>query len=630
MRHVLYLFSFRVGRRQGFWLLFGLLLGCRLYPTADFTPIPLLVTEPPPDIAYDSLTAVSTATFPSSDPAQLASQFNHTPLQRTARSQPMTYQVGDIATFWVTNNDTGEKRQISAELVYRSDALNLWLESGQRGRGLAEAATRIEQQILPTNRTFFGREWQPGIDGDLRLNILHARQLGSNIAAAFYLSDEYTQTVNPFSNEREILYVNLDAVTINSDDYFAAVAHELQHLIQWHTDSNEDLWLNEGLSELAVHLNGLPTNRERAYVRQTDLPLTALSQEPEVAEGHYAAAFLFAAYFFDRFGAEATQALVRDGENGRFSLNTLLAPHALTFDDLFADWLVANYLNGIEQGHGVYQYQTIALPPIKANTMPHSGTASVNQYGADFWRIENDAPVTLQFTGSRQTPLINANPHSGQRVWATLPGDGSDQTLSRTFDLAGLSEATFSFWTWYDIEEGWDYGYLALSSDNGRSWELLATANSQTDNPHGNSFGPGYTGSSGGWVQQTAVLTPYAGQTVQLRFHYLTDGAVQGQGWLLDDIALPELGYHADFEQDNGGWEGAGFTHTGLVLPQQFIIQQLLLGENGVDITRLSLDNAQQGTWTLPLDSTTPQAVIIVSGATPVTRQPTAYTFEWK
>lgn len=630
MRYVLYLFNFRVGCQQGLWLLFGLLLGCRFYPTADSTPIPPLVTEPPSVLAYDSLTAVSTTTLPSSDPAQLASTFTHLPLRRTARSQPMAWQVGNVAPFWVTNNDSGEKHQINAELVYRSETLNLWLESGQRDRGLAEAAARIEQQILPTNRAFFGSEWQPGIDGDPRLNVLHVTRLGSNVAAVFVSADEYVQAVNPFSNEREMLYVNLDEVGINSDDYFAAVAHELQHLIQWYTDSNEDLWLNEGLSELAVHLNGLPTNREPAYVRQTDLPLTALSQEPEVAEGHYAAAFLFAAYFFDRFGREATQALVRDGENGRFSLNTLLAPHALTFDDLFADWLVANYLSGLGQGSGVYQYQTITLPPIKPTRMPHSGTASVSQYGADFWHIDSEEAVTLHFTGSRQTPLVNATAHSGQRVWATLPADGSDQTLSRTFDLAGLTEATFSFWTWYDIEAGWDYGYLALSSDNGRSWQLLATQNSQSDNPHGNSFGPGYTGSSGEWVQQTAVLTPHVGQTIQLRFHYLTDGAVQGQGWLIDDVALPELSYQTDFEQDNGGWEGAGFTHTGLMLPQQFIVQRLLPGENGVDIARLSLDNAQQGTWTLPLDSTTSQAVIIVSGATPITRQPTAYTFEWK
>lgn len=627
MKQILQLFNFRV-RRQWRLSLFCLLCGCHFLPTADSIPIPPLVTEPPPLLAYESLTAVSSATLPNSDLAQLASQFNGTPSQRTAPSQPA--QLGDTAPFWITDNDTGAKRKITAALAYHSDSLNIWIESGQPVRDIEAAARRIEQQIVPTDRAFFGNEWRPGIDGDPRLNILHTHKMGGNVAAAFQQSDEYVQAINPFSNERELLYINLDAVTVNSDDYFAAVAHELQHLIQWHTDSNEDLWLNEGLSELAVHLNGLPTGREAAYVGQTDLQLTALSQEPDVAGAHYAAAFLFATYFFDRFGQTATQALVQDGANGRSSFNTLLAPHQLTFDDLFADWLVANYLNSSGHTGGVVPYQTISLLPINPTPMPSSGSASVSQYGADYWLIESEQPITLRFSGSRQVPLIDTPAHSGQQVWSTVPGDGSNQTLSRTFDLTGLTEATFTFWTWYEIEEDWDYGYLALSPDNGRSWQLLSTNHSRSDNPNGNSFGPSYTGSSGGWVQETAVLTPYVGQTIQLRFHYITDGAVQDAGFLLDDITLPELGYRADFEQDDGGWEGAGFTHTGLILPQQFRVQRILLGENGAEAARLPLDDAQQGEWTLPLSQTTSQAIIIVSGATPVTRQPTAYAFEWR
>jgi hypothetical protein len=54
-------------------------------------------------------------------------------------------------------------------------------------------------------------------------------------------------------------------------------------------------------------------------------------------------------------------------------------------------------------------------------------------------------------------------------------------------------------------------------------------------------------------------LSPYAGQKVQVRFEYVTDAAVNGEGLQVDDISVPAVNYFTDFESDNGGWEPAGF-----------------------------------------------------------------------
>jgi hypothetical protein len=43
---------------------------------------------------------------------------------------------------------------------------------------------------------------------------------------------------------------------------------------------------------------------------------------------------------------------------------------------------------------------------------------------------------------------------------------------------------------------------------------------------------------------------------VQLRFEYITDAAVNGEGLLLDDIRMPEIGYQTDFEA--GRWRLGG------------------------------------------------------------------------
>ena len=84
-----------------------------------------------------------------------------------------------------------------------------------------------------------------------------------------------------------------------------------------------------------------------------------------------AAATLFAIYFLDRFGEEATQTLVQNPENGSTGFAQTLAELnlSLSFDDLFADWTAANYLAGIERGEGVYQYHSLDMPAIKPETI---------------------------------------------------------------------------------------------------------------------------------------------------------------------------------------------------------------------------------------------------------------------
>ncbi|MCB8920574.1 MAG: immune inhibitor A [Ardenticatenaceae bacterium] len=611
-------------------LLFGLiwaLAGCG----SDKAAVPPLVLEAPPTAVSNALTTLAThPLIPHRDMVALTAQFTGTAVPEVAAETAVPYHVGDVVPFWYKDLAAGSNEQINARLVYRSDALNMWVQEGARvdDDDVVAAGQFIEAQILPTNHAFFGHEWSPGVDGDPRINVLHLKDLSGVGIAYFSSSDEYVTAVNPYSNQREMLYVSLQDATVGSEQYFATIAHELQHMSQWIIDRNEDAWANEGLSELAVHVNGYSTHREATYAAQPDIPLTNLQQDAAVVGQHYAAAFLFTAYFNDRFGEEAMQRLVQHSENGVDGYTAVLndLSTGLTFDDLFADWLVANTLSGLGRGEGVYRYQTIALPaistqPLKLNRVEE---ATVSQYGADFWQIKGDEPLTLVFTGTQQVQTIDAAPHSGSHFWLSYPADESDMRLTRPVDLTGLDAATLTFWTWYDIEEGWDYGYVAVSTDDGATWDLLETQHTTRDNPEGNSFGPGFTGSSGGWVQETAVLTPYAGQTILLRFQTITDDAVHLAGWAIDDIAIPELGYSDDAEQDNG-WTAAGFVRMTGTLPQRFIVQLVLLGDGAVQVQRLPLDANQQGRWPIPLGAAFDEAVIIVAGATPFTSETAVY-----
>jgi immune inhibitor A len=107
----------------------------------------------------------------------------------------------------------------------------------------------------------------------------------------------------------------------------------------------------------------------------------------------------------------------------------------------------------------------------------------------------------------------------------------------------------------YDTEQDWDYAYLTV---NGTP---VATNLSSATNPNGQNFGNGITGSSGGaWVDLTADLSAYAGQTVTLGFRYWTDGAVAGAGFGVDDIAV--TGQPVDGAESDAGWAFHGFLAT--------------------------------------------------------------------
>ena len=99
----------------------------------------------------------------------------------------------------------------------------------------------------------------------------------------------------------------------------------------------------------------------------------------------------------------------------------------------------------------------------------------------------------------------------------------------------------------YAIELDWDYAYLPSTA--------TPVADQPVDAPTRTvrTSGNGITGSSGGaWVDLTADLSAFAGQTVTLGFRYWTDGARVGSGFLVDDLAI--TGQPLDGAEAAAGW----------------------------------------------------------------------------
>jgi hypothetical protein len=353
-------------------------------------------------------------------------------------------------------------------------------------------------------------------------------------------------------------------------------------------------------------------------------------------------------YFLERFGDEVLRQMVASKANGIAGFDRVLADQGLgvTFDDVFADWLIANYLDDPGLGDGRYGYRGLEIErpavDVTYNRYPAESAATVRQYGADYIDLQaGEGDTVVHFTGSTTAKLVDNEAHSGSYQWWSNRGDESDTTLTRAFDLTGLEQATLQVWLWYDIEENYDYAYVEVSTDGGQTWDVLSGKYTTNYNPTGNSFGRAYTGRSGAeasaseapdakpeWVLEEVDLTPYADQQILLRFEYITDDAYNSPGFCLDDISIPELGYHYDAEEeDDDGWVALGFIRTDNTLPQRYLVQIIELGAE-TKLRRMELNEVQRGQLVIEgFGGEVAQAVLVVSALAPKTTEPASYQY---
>jgi hypothetical protein len=536
--------------------------------------------------------------------------------------------------FWVVDGTTGGWRETSARLRVQTEHVAMWVEEGvwHDVRLLEEAAAFLETQVYPATRAAFGSEWTPGVDNDPHIHILHATGLGDGVISYTSSADEFPRTLYPFSNEAEMITVHVDTVAVGSQTYYASLTREFQRLIQWYQDGNEDRWIKEGLAELAVRLNGLDAGQPGTiYAERPDTSLTTWDEADRAP--HQAAATLFATYFHERYGDAGTRALAAQPLNGLAGFDAALAEvgSGRTFEPLFAEWLATNYLDSVPGDDVRYTYATLDVPqPALAavyESYPVAEELSVQQFGADYILLRGDSDLRVHFSGTTATPLLDLVPHSGRAFWWSNRADASLTTLTRGFDLSSVTAATLTYWAWYDLEEGYDYVTVEVSTD-GENWQQLRPPSGTDANPYGNNPGWGYTGSSDGWTQEAVDLSPYTGGMVLVRFAYLTDGAVTGTGFALDDVAIPEIGYTDDAEDGDGGWQTVGFVRTNDLVPQRYMVLLIGLGDTA-SLQRLPLQDDQTGEWTVLLGKDElREAVLVVSGLAPLTTHPAPYRLE--
>ena len=616
-------------------------------PSAPGAVVPAPIVSPAPDGPIDTTglirepvtaadranaDAVETTDIPVTDLRTLAIKYKGLPADTPEKTctAPKLYASGDQETFIAFNNDTQEQFSVTATLIAVTDRAYMWLDNRwaaiiDRAR-LIQSAQRFTDHIYDRNRALFGSELSPGIDCDPRLHILNLS--GTAAGGYFWSVDQYPAVVRSDSNEKDVLYIDVEnnggLRAVGSDYYNGVIAHEFQHLILYYQDANEDTWVSEGMSELAMALNDSDSQSDLVAAQTPGVQLNAWPDGGVADATNYGTVYSFMLYVWDRFGDAGVQALAAEDANGLAGVQAMLdvLQPGKQADDFVADWLVARLIDDPTIDDGRYGYARIdrakVTPRSADRNYPYFVMDSAPQYSGTYLAVDGRRDVTIDFAGSTKARLLDTQPHSGQYFWWSNRSDTADLTLTREFDLAGVDRATLSYWTWYSLEENWDYAYLSISTDGGRTWQIVETPSGTDYDPVNSNYGWGYTGNSGGgqtpqWIQETIDLSRYAGQKIHVQFNVVNDLAVNLPGFALDDVTVPEIGYVDDFERGDGGWHSGGFVRTNNFVPQRFIAQLVATQPDGRHtVTRLPFNDDNTARWDVPL-SQLRDAVLIIS-----------------
>ncbi len=225
----------------------------------------------------------------------------------------------------------------------------------------------------------------------------------SSFNGYFRVDDQYDGRT---SNKREMIHINVANQNPASDYSLSVQAHEFQHLIHWGHDPQEEMWLNEAMSELAMVVTGFGADED--WVRSwLNNPSESLIQSGPAY--NYGVLLLFGTYLYDRFGPDFISKLVADTRRGTESVEKSIQEHTgeeLSFYDLGADFALAAMANDLSYDDGIYGFESDVFPvKLRSRKITASQTpvkASGNG-GMAFFRIEEYNPenkVLLQLNDS--------------------------------------------------------------------------------------------------------------------------------------------------------------------------------------------------------------------------------------
>lgn len=269
--------------------------------------------------------------------------------------------------------------------------------------------------IYQTDTEAFGPP--PDVDRDPNIYILlldivdqfssKGAYVGGYFSSVNEVPDYVARRAGMHSNEIEMLYVDVNPGDPSSPRTCSTVAHEFQHMIHFNQDEDEEDWINEGCSTFAEFLNGYGVRVPENFHLHPEDSLVDWGNTLE----DYEQVGMFIQYLFEHWGGlETISTLVSEKANGIYGVTQTLVKrgYRVHFDDVFRDWVVANYLDDPRVGDGRYSYAHYDLSGLyrfkntrSYEALPVEGTRGAIRYSAtNYLAFRDGGHLWVDFNGS--------------------------------------------------------------------------------------------------------------------------------------------------------------------------------------------------------------------------------------
>jgi hypothetical protein len=339
-----------------------------------------------------------------------AARFQNSPEHQAIRNSRDTrhYSVGDTETFWKWNLAVMPPSWVQTPSTCRAVGENCYIfvadsdwNSHMTQANVDSVLVRLEQNT-PNNPNqgaimmdvnLFGPV-PDELDSDPKLIVFYSA-LGSFQGSTFdgyfsaynQVTESEAQQMNPpgHSNECEMIYMTCYPLSPVAPIRLSVLSHELEHLIHWGQDANEESWIDEGCAELAMVAYGVP-DPISGFPTNPDNNLTVWDQQT----ADYVKVMLFFTYLKEHYDETGMiRDLVADTQNGMISFTNQLALHYpnMTLGQLLSNWTAANVIDAPQPFDGLYDYVELDLPTFtmtNMNTYPTQSNQPISGYAADY------------------------------------------------------------------------------------------------------------------------------------------------------------------------------------------------------------------------------------------------------
>lgn len=183
----------------------------------------------------------------------------------------------------------------------------------------------------------------------------------------------------------------------------------------------------------------------------------------------------------------------------------------------YSYYVTAIFLNSGEESGPSNLVTVIPMPPISLPFFDDFETGAPYWTMADSWGLQS-----VIFYSS--TNALTESPAGDYQANMDSP------CTLRALNFTGATSAEVSFWTRYQIESGYDYMFVEVST-NGTDWDQLAN----------------FTGSLNTWELKTYPLNNYINETnVIIRFRFTSDSYIEEEGMFIDDLEVMVNGIGLD------------------------------------------------------------------------------------